>query len=117
MAQKVITQLVSDITGKDIADGEGETVTFALDNVSYEIDVTTKEADKLRGLFQDYIAAGRKSGRTSTGRKSSSSSTGGSGRSKSDLASIRDWAKSNGHEVSERGRIKAEVLEAYDAAN
>lgn len=64
MAQKVLIQLVSDMTGEAIADGKGETVTFALDGTSYELDLTSKEADKFRGLFQDYIAVARKVGRT-----------------------------------------------------
>lgn len=113
MAQKVNIVLVSDLSGGE-AD---ETVTFALDGTTYEMDLSNKEADKFRGVFQDYIAVARKvsGGR---GRKASSSrSTSGSGRSSDELASIREWAKSNGHEVSERGRIKQEVLDAYDAAH
>lgn len=60
MAQKVITQLVDDLDGKVLADGEGETVRFMLDGDNYEIDLSKKNADKFRGLFQDYIAAGVK---------------------------------------------------------
>lgn len=112
MAQKVSIQLVSDLTGEEIADGKGETVTFALDGTTHEIDLTNKEADKFRGLFQDYIAAGRKVGGKRSGRKASGS---GSGRSKEELAEVRAWAQQNGYDVSERGRIKQEVLDAYDA--
>lgn len=110
MAQKVEVKLISDLSGTD-AD---ETVSFTLDGVSYELDATSKEADKFRGLFQDYIAVARKVG----GRKARGTGGGNkSGRSKEELASIREWAKQNGHEVSERGRIKADILEAYDAAH
>lgn len=111
MAQKVNIVLVSDLSGEELADGKGETVTFALDGKSYEMDLSNKEADKFRGAFQDYIAVARKvSGGRSSGRKSS----GGSGR---DLAAIREWAKSNGHEVSERGRVKQDIIDAYDASH
>lgn len=112
MAQKVLTILVSDITGKEIAEGDGETVAFTLDGQSYELDLTNKEADKFRGLFQDYIAVARKSGGRRTARSASKSSG-----SKEDLAAIREWAKANGHEVSERGRIAQSVKDAYYAAN
>jgi hypothetical protein len=105
MAQKVITQLVDDIDGKVLTDGEGETVAFGLDGTTYEIDLS-KNADKLRGLFQDYIAAGRKTGGKRTSRSSSS---------RSNAAEIRAWAKDKGMEVPDRGRIPADVRDAWDA--
>lgn len=107
MAQKVITQLVDDIDGQVLADGEGETVTFALDGTTYEIDLSKKNADKMRGVLQDYIAAGRKTG----GKRSRAKQTGPA------AADIREWAKQNGHDVPDRGRIPQEVRDAYDAAN
>lgn len=110
MAQKVLVQLVSDLTGEEIADGKGETVTFALDGTTYEIDLTNKEADKFRGLFQDHIAVARKVGRkTGTAGKRTQAGP--------PAAEVREWAKQNGHEVPDRGRIPAEVREAYDAAH
>lgn len=108
MAQKVITQLVDDMDGKELKDGEGETVSFALDGKSYELDLSKKNADKFRGLFQDYIAAGRKV----TGKPGRSSRSTASGPSASE---IREWAKQNGHEVPERGRIPQSVRDAFDA--
>jgi hypothetical protein len=118
MAQKVNVILVSDMSGEELSDGNGETVSFALDGTTYELDLSNKEADKFRGQFQDYIAVARKTS-GGRGRKSSGSSrsTSGSGRGKDELAEIRAWAKKNGHEVSERGRIKQDVLDAYDAAH
>ncbi len=115
MAQKIITQLVSDVSGKELKDGKGETVTFALDGTQYELDLSNKEADDFRGIFQEYIAAGRKVGAGKRTQKRAGS-TGGSGRSKEELADIRAWATENGYEVSERGRIKQAILDAYDAA-
>ena len=108
MAQKVITQLVDDIDGKEIEDGSGETVTFALDGISYEIDLSTKNADSFRGLFQDHIAVARKLGR----KASPSTKRAPSGPS---AAEIRDWARSTGLVVPDRGRIPADVREAFDA--
>lgn len=108
MAQRVITQLVDDIDGTEIQDGSGETVSFALDGVSYEIDLSAENADAFRGLFQDHIAVARKLGRKAspTTRRSSSGSS---------AAEIRDWARSTGLSVPERGRIPADVREAFDA--
>jgi hypothetical protein len=109
MAQRVNIVLEDDIDGSD-AD---ETVTFALDGVSYEIDLNGENAAKLRDALAPYVgharrAAGRRAGgRTSTGR----------GSAKRDLADVREWARSNGHKVSERGRISAEVQAAYDKAH
>jgi hypothetical protein len=109
MAQKVITQLVDDIDGKELKDGEGETVTFALDGTTYELDLSLKNADKFRGVFQDYIAAGRKVGKSPGKRGSKAAQSGPS------AAEVRAWAKDNGFEVPDRGRIPAAVQEAYDA--
>lgn len=112
MAQKVQVLLVDDIDG-GTAD---ETVTFALDGVSYEIDLTTAHAAELRDALGTWVGHARKvGGRSSSGRGSSS---GGSSRPRrsSDAGAVRTWAKENGYEVSERGRISAEIREAYEAA-
>ena len=113
MAQKVQVVLIDDIDGGD-AD---ETVTFALDGVTYEIDLNTDNAAKLRDAFALWVGNARRvSGRAPSTRGASRSS----GRRSSggeDTAAIREWAKENGHEVSERGRISAAVREAYAAAH
>jgi len=107
MAKKTIVTLVDDLTGEDIADGKGETVSFALDGKAYEIDLTKKNADKFRGLFQDYIAVASKVGRK-TGTAGKRTSTPNS-------KEIRDWARSNGFpDIEDRGRIPADVMEAWD---
>lgn len=107
MAQKTLIQLVDDIDGTVIEEGAGETVTFGLDGKSYEVDLTSQNADKFRGMFQDYIAVARKVGRSSKARTSSKGGT--------SAAEIREWAKSNGYDVPDRGRIPADVREAFDA--
>lgn len=116
MAQRVITILSSDISGEEIQDGKGETVSFALDGTSYEIDLTKKEADALRASLETYVKAARKAPSRGTSSRRGGSAGSGSGRSPEELAHVRTWAKENGYEVSERGRIKKEVLDAFDAA-
>ncbi|UYM06977.1 histone-like nucleoid-structuring protein Lsr2 [Solicola gregarius] len=108
MAQKVQILLVDDIDGGE-AD---ETVRFGLDGVDYEIDLSTKNAGKLRDALAKYVGESRRvGGRRRIGRK------GASGGSASDAATIREWAKDNGWEVSDRGRVSAEIREAYAAAH
>jgi hypothetical protein len=119
MAQKVQVLLVDDIDGGTAE----ETVTFALDGVSYEIDLTADHASELRDSLSRWVGHARKTGSGSRGggRQQRGGSTGrrsGSGSSPSgDATAIREWARANGHEVSERGRISAEVRSAYEAAH
>ena len=110
VAQKVQVLLVDDLDGGE-AD---ETVTFALDGKTYEIDLTTANAEKLRSLLEPYVEGGRRTGgRASGGRGKARSSSGGS----QDTAAIRAWAKENGYEVNDRGRVPASIREAYEKAN
>jgi hypothetical protein len=119
MAQRTIVQLVSDLSGDEMQAGEGRTVEFSVDGTSYTIDLTDKEAagfDKALAMYVEH--ATKTSGGSPAGRKRSSSAVrSGSGRSKDELSNIRAWAQANGHKVSERGRIKQDVLDAYHAAN
>ena len=124
MARRVLTILSSDLSGEEIEDGKGGTVHFALEGTEYEIDLTDKEADELRKTFAKYTDAARRSSSRSTGtasRRGGSSRGGsarsGSGRTPEELQAIRDWANSNGYNVSSRGRVKKEILDAYDAVN
>ncbi len=114
MAQKVQVLLVDDIDG-GTAD---ETVSFAIDGVTYEIDLTTEHATELRDALATWVGHARKVGGRSGGRSSGGSSSGGTSRPRrsSDAGAVRTWAKENGYEVSERGRISAEIREAYEAA-
>ncbi|MEU2871864.1 Lsr2 family protein [Streptomyces olivoreticuli] len=110
MAQKVQVLLVDDLDGGE-AD---ETVTFALDGKSYEIDLTAANADKLREALADYVKSARRTGgRTAGGRGKARATTGGS----PDTAKIRAWAKKNGYSVNDRGRVPADIREAYEKAN
>ncbi|MDC7123556.1 Lsr2 family protein [Cellulomonas fimi] len=114
MAQKVQVLLVDDIDG-GTAD---ETVTFALDGVTYEIDLTAAHASELRDGFAQWVGHARKvGGRSSSARPAGRGGSSNARRSAGDAQAIREWAKANGHHVSERGRISAEVKSAYDAAH
>jgi hypothetical protein len=110
MAQRVNVVLVDDIDGSEAA----ETVTFALDGVDYEIDLSDKHAGELRNALSLYVGHARRTGgRRKSGRRSSASSSTGD----ASAADIRAWARENGWDVPERGRVSAEVREAYSAAN
>lgn len=110
MAQKVQVILVDDLDGGS-AD---ETVTFALDGVSYEIDLSTENAAALRDSLTTWVGHARKVGRSSAARPvRRAGRSGGS----SEANSIREWARANGIAVSERGRISAETKAAYEAAH
>ncbi len=110
MAQRVEVVLIDDVDGGDAA----ETVTFGLDGVTYEIDLSDKNARKLRDDFASWSGHARRAGSAgrSVGRKRTGTTT-----KRSDLSAVREWARQNGHTVSERGRISAEVQEAYDKAH
>ncbi|CAM5505104.1 MULTISPECIES: histone-like nucleoid-structuring protein Lsr2 [Streptomyces] len=108
MAQKVQVLLVDDLDGGE-AD---ETVTFALDGKTYEIDLTTANADKLRGLLDPYVKGGRRTGGRAAGGRGRTHAGGNQ-----DTAAIRAWAKENGLKVNYRGRVPASVREAYEKAN
>lgn len=110
MAQKVEVLLVDDIDGGE-AD---ETVSFSLDGTTYEIDLSKKNAAKLRGGLEPFVAGARKARKPTTGRGGRTTRTAGS-RERS--AEIREWAKSRGIKVNERGRIPANVIEQYEAAH
>src|SRR4051795_71193 len=115
MARKVQVILSDDLDENLPAD---ETVSFSLDGTSYEIDLSEKNAKELRDAFSRYVQAARKVGRAS-GRASGgrSRATGGGRMDREQAGAIRDWARKNGHAVSDRGRIPASVVEAYEAAH
>lgn len=113
MAQKVQVVLVDDLDGGTAE----ETVSFALDGVSYEIDLSAENATALRDSFAQWVGHGRRvGGRSRTGGGAGRRSSGGSGRASGGQSQeIREWARANGYTVNERGRIPAEVKAAFDA--
>ena len=115
MAQKVQVLLVDDLDGGEAV----ETLTFALDGIPYEIDLSKDHAQALRDAMAPYLGSARKAnGRAATasrGRRGAGAQRSGGGAT--NTAEIRQWAKDNGHAVSERGRIPGVVIEAYDRAH
>ncbi len=117
MARKVQVILSDDLNENVPAD---ETVSFSLDGTNYEIDLSDKNAEEMRNAFSRYVQAARKVGRGGGGRASGggrSRATGGGRMDREQAGAIRDWARKNGHAVSDRGRIPASVVEAYEAAH
>ncbi|MGW1673304.1 histone-like nucleoid-structuring protein Lsr2 [Streptomyces sp. NPDC002324] len=113
MAQKVQVLLLDDLTGGD-AD---ETVTFALDGKTYEIDLNDKNAAKLRKFLAPYAEAGRKvKGTASAGSRGKAPKPVRS-ESEPSAETYRKWAASNGFTVSNRGRVPQSIKDAYAAAN
>ena len=109
MAQKVQVLLVDDLDGSEAA----ETVQFGLDGIAYEIDLSKKNAAKLRDALAPYVAEARRmGGRRRTGRARDGGRSAGAS-----AAEIREWARANGWEVPDRGRVSAEVRKAYEAAH
>lgn len=108
MAQRIVTELTDDTNGKS-AD---ETVTFGLDGREFEIDLTSKNAAALRKAFDVYVKNGRKVG----GRRARGASPKAAASNGTDTKAVREWAMSNGYDISARGRIPANIVEAYQAA-
>jgi hypothetical protein len=113
MAQIREVRLIDDLDG-EAAD---ETIEFGIDGKNYEIDLSKDNAGKLRDALAAYVAAARRSG----GRRSRSGAGTGPARRPSidreQNQAIREWARKRGMKVSDRGRIPAEVLEAYHKEN
>ncbi|WP_010552440.1 histone-like nucleoid-structuring protein Lsr2 [Brachybacterium paraconglomeratum] len=106
MARKTQVILTDDIDGSE-ATG---TVSFGIDGVAYEIDLNDDNAQRMRDQLSEWAAKGRRvGGRRISGSRSSSSSN--------ETAKIRAWARENGYEISERGRIAKEIREAYATAS
>jgi hypothetical protein len=111
MAQKVTVTLVDDLDGSTAE----ETVEFGLDGVSYTIDLSSGNAGKLRDALADFVGSARRAGgrkRVGPGRPVGVKARPASADREQNQA-IREWARKQGMKVSDRGRIPAEVLDAY----
>ncbi|WP_214405977.1 histone-like nucleoid-structuring protein Lsr2 [Pseudonocardia lacus] len=114
MAQKVETRLVDDIDGSEAV----ETVRFALEGRQYEIDLSEDNATRLRESLAAFVSSARRAG--GSGSRTARSTASGTPRRSSSAdrehgAAVREWARANGFEVSDRGRIAADILKAYEA--
>jgi len=108
MAQITEVRLVDDLDGGNAV----ESVAFSLDGKSYEIDLSEKHAAALRDAFAPFVGSARRAGGSAVVSRPRASAR--AGRSREETAAIREWANSNGLEVSARGRIPSTVLEAYE---
>ncbi|WP_330250980.1 Lsr2 family protein [Nocardia sp. NBC_00565] len=117
MAKKVTVSLIDDVDGESIAD---ETIEFAIDGVSYEIDLSSANAAQLRDGLEQWVSSARRvSGRRRVKAAVGAAATSPKSRVSIDReqsAAIRDWARRNGHKVSARGRISADITDAYNKA-
>jgi len=116
MAQKTIVQIFDDLdgsTGDDI-----RPIEFALDGVTYEIDLNEVNAARLRAKLAEFVAAARRNGgRVRRSSPLSVPKPRPDARSKEQTRAVREWARRTGHDVSERGRIPGSILEAFEEAH
>jgi hypothetical protein len=106
MVSKMTVVLEDDVDGSVAA----ETIRFALDGVNYEIDLSSANAEKLRAAVAPWIGSARRTG----GRKAQGRAV---VRGASNANTIRTWARGQGFEVSDRGRVSAEIRKAYEDAH
>jgi hypothetical protein len=115
MAQKVIVELVDDLDGS--ASDDISTVSFSLDGADYEIDLSESNAEYLRNTLDEYVNAARRVGgriKRSTGGPRTTASRPAASREQT--KAVRDWARNNGFDLADRGRIPSHVIEAFEAA-
>jgi hypothetical protein len=116
MAQKTIVQLIDDLDGT--SSDSIETVTFGLDGVVYEIDLSDDNAETLRDNLAEFITSARRTGGRTKRAATTPATAGaanGTSRSREQTQAIREWARKNGHEISDRGRIPASIIAAFEA--
>jgi hypothetical protein len=110
MAQKVQTLLIDDLDGGQADD----TVRFGLDAAEYEIDLSAKHAEAMRKALEPYVSAARRASGSAArrpGRNGRRAATAGP-----DSTAVREWAKAQGIEVKDRGRVPAELIVKFKAA-
>jgi hypothetical protein len=115
MAQKVLVVLIDDLDGTEAS----ETINFAVDGNTYEIDLTAAHAGELREALAPWVGHARKIAAAAAGARAGSGS-GGRKRARIDAGQLQDmrrWARENGYQVSGRGRISQEIQRAYQAAH
>ncbi len=115
MAQKVIRQFIDDIDGSEAE----RTFTFAVDGTHYEIDLSSANIKEFNEAIAGFVESARKvkaSSYSRRGRKAGAD-TGGGGRSREQIQAIREWARQQGHDINERGRIPASIQQAFDQSH
>ncbi|MCZ4551170.1 histone-like nucleoid-structuring protein Lsr2 [Gordonia rubripertincta] len=110
MARKQIVQFIDDIDGSVLDDFV--TVRWALGDKQYEFDTSPEHADEFYESLEKYVAVSRRADSVRQSRNSSRTT-----QPSRDVSVIREWARANGYEVNARGRLPAQIIEAFDAAN
>jgi hypothetical protein len=121
MARTTKTIYTCDLHESDeVTEGVAE-VSFAFDGSSYEIDLCPQHRDDMEEAFATYVGSARRANRAGTSPRRATRTTSGGrsggGSDREEVQRIREWARENGHTVSERGRLSSTVLEAYRAAH
>ncbi|MBX6386907.1 MAG: Lsr2 family protein [Microbispora sp.] len=114
MAKHTQVILIDDLDGGEA----NETVTFAIDGTAYEIDLSDQNAKRLREALSPFVSSARRADTGQTrGRRRGAGSGSQRAMTREKSAEIRAWAKAHGHPVSERGRIAASIVQAYEEAH
>lgn len=111
MAKRIITQLVDDLDGTLLGSGSGGSIDFSIDGKRYQIDLTDAHMAELRAALAPYMEAARLVSASPVAPRPKEGT-----RSPKELGQIRGWANAHGYAVSSRGRIPANIIEAYDVA-
>jgi hypothetical protein len=111
VARTYVQVIKDDLTGEIIEDGAAETVEFSVNGKSYTIDLSRQSAADFHQGLEKYIAVATKVGAPVKARRPGSVRA-----EKEQLAAIRSWAQQNGYKIAARGRISAEILDAYHKA-
>jgi Lsr2 len=113
MAQKVITEFIDDIDGSEAE----RTFTFAVDGTHYEIDLSSENIKEFHEAIAGFVESARKVKVSGNGRRARKTSTGGSSRSREQTHTAREWARQQGHNINDRGRIPASIQQEFDQAH
>lgn len=109
MAQELLVTLTDDLDGSNAE----ETILFALDGASYEIDLNARNAAALRKALDKYVAAARSAKRVTGARRSRTATRRSTRRPDTDPKAVRAWAHEQGIDISSRGRIPGDILDQY----
>jgi hypothetical protein len=115
MAQKILVQLTDDLDGTAAEDVEA--VSFGLDGATYDIDLKPGNAARLRDGLADFIASARRTGGRTRKVAGTTRTIVAESRTKEQTKAIREWARANGHGLSDRGRIPTSVIEEFEKAH
>ncbi|MEV6717271.1 Lsr2 family protein [Lentzea sp. NPDC051208] len=115
MAQKVLVQLIDDLDGTAAEDVEA--VSFGLDGVTYDIDLKKDNAARLRDALADFVAGARRTSGRARKASNTTRTVVAESRTKEQTKAIREWARNQGHELSDRGRIPTSIIEEFEQAH